>query len=109
MKHQPWRWLPSEGGLVSEEALALRPVDPVLYTMRDLWGFDIDDLPIEPFDIEIRITAPTVLEGLRLFENAVAAYMTDHFDAFNRSLFLERLEWSDPMAEEPSCEIFMAE
>ncbi len=77
--------------------------------MSDLWGFDIDELPIEPFDIEIRITAPSVLEGLRLFEQAVADYMTDHFDAFNRSLVLERLQWNDPFAEQPRCEIFMAD
>ena len=109
MQHQPWRWLPSEGGLVSSDTLALRPVDPVLYSMRDVWGFDIDELPIEPFDIEIRITAPSVLEGLQLFERAVADYMTDHFDAFNRSLVLERLQWNDPYAEEPCCEIFMAD
>ena len=109
MQHQPWSWLPSEGGLVSADTLALRPVDPVLYSMSDLWGFDIDELPIEPFDIEIRITAPSVLEGLRLFEQAVADYMTDHFDAFNRSLVLERLQWNDPFAEQPRCEIFMAD
>ena len=109
MQHQPWRWLPSEGGLVSADTLALRPVDPVLYSMSDLWGFDIDELTIAPFDIEIRITAPSVLEGLRLFEQAVADYMTDHFDAFNRSLVLERLQWDDPFAEQPRCEIFMAD
>jgi hypothetical protein len=109
MQHQPWRWLPREGGLVSADTLALRPVDPVLYSMRDVWGFDIDELPIEPFDIEIRITAPSVLEGLQLFERAVADYMTDHFDAFNRSLVLERLQWNDPYAEQPCCEIFMAD
>ena len=109
MQHQPWHWLPSEGGLVSSDTLALRPVDPVLYSMRDVWGFDIDELPIEPFDIEIRITAPSVLEGLLLFERAVADYMTDHFDAFNRSLVLERLQWNDPYAEQPCCEIFMAD
>ena len=109
MKHQPWRWLPDEGGLVSANDLAWRPVDPVMYSMCDLWGFDIDELPIDPFDIEIRITAPSVLEGLRLFETAVAKYMMDHFEAFNRSLVLERLVWNDPMAEQRCCEIFMAD
>ena len=109
MQQQPSSWLPNEGGLVSSDTLALSPVDPVLYSMRDVWCFDIDELPIEPFDIEIRITAPSVLEGLQLFERAVADYMTDHFDAFNRSLVLERLQWNDPFAEQPCCEIFMAD
>ena len=74
--------------------------------MRDVWGFDIDEMPIEPFDIQVRIKAPSVLEGLQLFERAVASYMTEHFDAYNRSLYLERLHWHDATAAMPHCEIF---
>ena len=109
MSHQPWRLHPKEVGLVSERTLAARPVDPVIYSMRDVWGFDIDEMPIEPFDIQVRIKAPSVLEGLQLFERAVASYMTEHFDAYNRSLYLERLHWHDATAAMPHCEIFMAE
>ncbi|NCF32803.1 MAG: hypothetical protein GWP50_04455 [Proteobacteria bacterium] len=109
MHHQPWRWQPTEGGLVSEQALAARPVDPVLYSMRDVWGFGIDELPIEPFDIQVRIKAPSILEGLKMFERAVADYMSEHFDAYNRDLFLERLHWHDATAAQPHCEIFMAD
>ena len=101
MSHQPWRLHPKEGGLVSVRTLAARPVDPVIYSMRDVWGFDIDEMPIEPFDIQVRIKAPSVLEGLQLFERAVASYMTEHFDAYNRSLYLERLHWHDATAAMP--------
>ena len=109
MKHHPWRLRPAEGGQVNIEALSARPVDPVLYSMRDIWGYDADELPIEPFDIQVRINAPSVLEGLQLFERAVADYMLEHFDAYNRELYLERLHWHDPTAALQHCEIFMAE
>ena len=64
MQHENWIWEPSEGGQVDEKTLDLRPVDPVAYKMKDIWGYDQDQFPIEPFDIEVRITAPTVRDGL---------------------------------------------
>ena len=39
---------PEDGGQVEGTALALQPVDPVIYAMKDVWGLDDDELPIEP-------------------------------------------------------------
>ena len=75
MQHAPWHFRPEKGGHVSLDALGMQPVDPVAYRMNDVWGYDDDELPTEPFDIEIRIQATTVLEGLEIFARAVQDYM----------------------------------
>ena len=106
--HGKWRVDPEDGGQVEASALALQPVDPVVYAMKDVWGFDDDELPIEPFDIEIRIQATTVREALTIFERAVGDYMLTNFDAYNRPLYLERLLWGDEFEEVKTCEIVMA-
>ena len=67
MQHENWIWEPSEGGQVDAATLNLKPVDPIAYKMEDIWGYDRDEFPIEPCDIEVRITAPTVRDGLHLF------------------------------------------
>ena len=107
MHHAPWHFEPTNGGHVAIDILQLRPVDPIAYRMNDVWGYDSDELPIEPFDIEIRITAPTVLEGLEIFAKAVQDYMQEHFDAYAREQFLERLEWRDDYAEIKVCQVLM--
>ena len=108
MQHEKWIWEPSQGGQVNEKTLNLKPVDPVAYKMKDIWGYDQDEFPIEPFDIEVRITAPTVREGLNLFEQAVKEYMLEHFDGYTRHQYVERLEWSDEFSELKTCEIIMS-
>ena len=50
--------------------------------MNDIWGYDSDELPIEPFDIEIRIVTPTVLEGIEIFAKAVQEYMQENFGGY---------------------------
>ena len=40
--HGKWRVEPEDGGQVEATALALQPVDPVIYAMKDVWGFDDD-------------------------------------------------------------------
>lgn len=107
MQHAPWHFEPEHGGHVPLETLQLRPVDPIAYRMKDIWGYDLDELPIEPFDIEVRITAPTVLEGLKIFAQAVQTYMEENFDGFAREQYLERLDWHDDYAEVKVCEITM--
>lgn len=108
MQHENWIWEPSQGGQVDEKTLALRPVDPVAYKMKDIWGYDQDEFPIEPFDIEVRITAPTVRDGLNLFEQAVKEYMLEHFEGYTRHQYVERLDWSDEFSEHKTCEIIMS-
>ena len=49
-----WFWTPDEGAAVPEDELLANPVDPVIYKMNDIWGYDPDELPCEPFDIEIK-------------------------------------------------------
>ena len=71
MKHEQWFFTPEQGAAVPSEELYLVPVDPVLYKMRDIWGYDHEELPCEPFDIEIKIQSENVLEGLKIFESAV--------------------------------------
>ena len=61
----------------------------------------------KPFDIEIRIQAATVLEGLEIFARAVQGYMQENFDCYAREQFLERLEWRDDYAEVRTCQIVM--
>ena len=107
MQHAPWYFEPSNGGHVATAILQRRPGYPIAYRMNDVWGYDSDELPIEPFDIEIRITAPTVLEGLEIFAKAVQEYMQENFDGYARELFLERLEWRDDYAEVRVCQVFM--
>ncbi len=107
MQHALWNLTPEAGGKVPHETLQMRPVDPIAYKMNDVWGFDQDELPIEPFDIEIRITADTVLEGLEIFTHAVQEYMERHFEGFAREQFLERLIWTDDYEEVKTCEIIM--
>ena len=107
MNHGIWHFTPEDGGHVAASELTLRPVDPVAFRMQDIWGYDEDELPIEPFDIEIRVTAPTVLEGLNIFAEAVHNYMHQHFGGFAREQFLERLEWRDDYAEIKVCQVFM--
>ena len=68
MKHEQWFFTPEQGAAVPSEELYLVPVDPVLYKMRDIWGYDHEELPCEPFDIEIKIQSENVLEGLKIFE-----------------------------------------
>ena len=108
MQHENWIWEPSQGGQVDEKTLALRPVDPVAYKRKDIWGYDQDEFPIEPFDIEVRITAPTVRDGLNLFEQAVKEYMLEHFEGYTRHQYVERLDWSDEFSEHKTCEIIMS-
>ena len=107
MQHAPWYFEPTNGGHVATDILQMRPVDPIAYRMNDVWGYDSDELPIEPFDIEIRITAPTVQEGLEIFAKAVQEYMQENFDGYAREQFLERLEWRDDYAEVRVCQVFM--
>ena len=107
MQHAPWYFESTNGGHVATDILQMRPVDPIAYRMNDVWGYDSDELPIEPFDIEIRITAPTVLEGLEIFAKAVREYMQENFDGYAREKFLERLEWRDDDAEVRVCQVFM--
>ncbi len=108
MQHGNWIWEPGQGGQVDEKMLNLKPVDPVAYKMKDIWGFDQDEFPIEPFDIEVRITAPTVRDGLNLFEQAVKEYMLEHFEGYTRDQYVERLDWSDEFSELKTCEIIMS-
>ena len=89
------------------QMLQLQPVDPIAYRMSDVWGYDEDELPIEPFDIEIRVTAPTVLDGLKIFADAVQTYMLENFGGYAREQFLERLDWKDDYAEVRVCQITM--
>ena len=107
MQHAPWYFESTNGGHVATDILQMRPVDPIAYRMNDVWGYDSDELPIEPFDIEIRITAPTVLEGLEIFAKAVQEYMQENFDGYAREQFLERLEWRDDYAEVRVGQVFM--
>ena len=107
MQHAPWHFEPSAGGHVAIDTLQMRPVDPIAYRMNDIWGYDSDELPIEPFDIEIRIVAPTVLEGLEIFAKAVQEYMQENFGGYTREQFLERLEWRDDYAEVRVCQVLM--
>ena len=107
MHHAPWHFEPTDGGHVSVDILQMRPVDPIAYRMNDVWGYDSDELPIEPFDIEIRITAPTVLEGLEIFAKAVQDYMQEHFGGYAREQYLERLEWRDDYSEIKVCQVLM--
>ena len=107
MQHSHWHFRPEQGGHVSSETLGMQPVDPVAYRMNDVWGYDSDELPTEPFDIEIRIQADTVLEGLEIFARAVQGYMQANFDCYAREQFLERLEWRDDYAEVRTCRIVM--
>ena len=109
MQHEKWHWRPEEGGAVDPKLLDLKPVDPIVYKMKDVWGFDVDELPCEPFDIEIRIKADTVAEGLVMFEHAVKDYMLEHFDSFGRELFVQRLNFSDEFSEQKTCEIIMSD
>jgi hypothetical protein len=108
VEHANWIWEPDHGGQISAETLALRPVDPVAYKMKDIWGYDQDEFPIEPFDIEVRITAPTVREGLKLFEQAVKEYMLENFDGYLRHQYVERLDWGDEFSVLKTCEITMS-
>ena len=87
MQHAPWHFEPSAGGHVAIDTLQMRPVDPIAYRMNDIWGYDSDELPIEPFDIEIRIIAPTVLEGLEIFAKAVQEYMQENLAAIPANNF----------------------
>mgnify|MGYP001165619489 FL=1 len=107
MQHGKWHFEPEDGGHVALQILQLQPVDPVAYRMSDVWGYDPDELPIEPFDIEIRVTAPSVLEGLKVFADAVQAYMQENFGGYAREQFLERLDWQDEYAEVRICQITM--
>ena len=107
MQHAPWYFESTNGGHVATDILQMRPVDPIAYRMNAVWGYDSDELPIEPFDIQIRITAPTVLEGLEIFAKAVQEYMQENFDGYAREQFLERLEWRDDYAEVRVCQVFM--
>ena len=107
MQHAPWHFRPEKGGHVSLDALGMQPVDPVAYRMNDVWGYDDYELPTEPFDIEIRIQAATVLEGLEIFARAVQDYMQENFASYAREQFLERLEWRDYYAEVRTCQIIM--
>jgi hypothetical protein len=108
MQHENWIWEPSEGGQVDAATLNLKPVDPIAYKMKDIWGYERDEFPIEPFDIEVRITAPTVRDGLHLFEQAVKEYMLEHFEGYTRHQYVERLDWSDEFSELKTCEITMS-
>jgi hypothetical protein len=108
MQHEPWHFRPENGGQVSLETLGMQPVEPVAYRMNDVWGFDQDQLPTEPFDIEIRIQAATVLEGLEIFAQTVQGYMLENFGAYAREQFLEHLQWRDDYAEVRTCKIVMA-
>ncbi|NCF43970.1 MAG: hypothetical protein GWP70_04010 [Proteobacteria bacterium] len=107
MQHASWHFEPEHGGHVPIETLQLRPVDPIAFRMIDIWGYDADELPIEPFDIEIRVTAPTVLDGLKIFAQAVQQYMQENFGGYTREQFLERLDWLDDYAETPVCQVTM--
>ena len=107
MQHAPLHFRPEKGVHVSLDALGMQPVDPVAYRMNDVWGYDDDELPTEPFDIEIRIQATTVLEGLEIFARAVQGYMQENFASYAREQFLERLEWRDDYAEVRTCQIIM--
>lgn len=107
MQHAQWHFRPENGGHVSLESLGMQPVEPVAYRMNDVWGYDHEELPTEPFDIEIRIQSATVLQGLEIFAQAVQDYMQENFDSFAREQFLERLEWRDDYAEIRTCQIVM--
>ena len=107
VQHGKWHFKPEDGGRVALQMLQLQPVDPIAYRMSDVWGYDEDELPIEPFDIEIRVTAPTVLDGLKIFADAVQTYMLENFGGYAREQFLERLDWTDEYAEVRVCQITM--
>ena len=107
VQHGKWHFKPEDGGHVALQMLQLQPVDPIAYRMSDVWGYDEDELPIEPFDIEIRVTAPTVLDGLKIFADAVQTYMLENFGGYAREQFLERLDWTDEYAEVRVCQITM--
>lgn len=51
--------------------------------MKDISGYDSEELPYEPFDIEIKIQSENFLEGLKVFENAVKATYQTHLDALH--------------------------
>ena len=107
MQHGTWHFEPEDGGHVALQMLQLQPVDPIAFRMSDVWGYDDDELPIEPFDIEIRVTAPTVLDGLSIFADAVQTYMLENFGGYAREQFLERLDWKDEYAEVRVCQVTM--
>ena len=67
---------------------------PVIYKMKELWGYHNDDLPCETFEIEIKIQSENVLEGLKVFESAVKGYLSTTSGCTARSLYLEKLLWS---------------
>ena len=92
MQHENWIWEPSEGWTGRRSDSESKAVDPIAYKMKDIWGYDRDEFPIEPFDIEVRITAPTVRDGLHLFEQAVKEYMLEHFEGYTRHQYVERLD-----------------
>jgi hypothetical protein len=108
LKHEQWFFTPEQGAAVTSEELYLVPVDPVLYKMKDIWGYDHEELPCEPFDIEIKIQSENVLEGLKIFESAVKGYLSTSLKCSARTLYLEKLLWSDQMTEIASCEILMS-
>jgi hypothetical protein len=76
--------------------------------MSDIWGYDSEELPCEPFDIEIKIQSENVLEGLKIFESAVKGYLSKTLQCSAPTLYLEKLVWSDQMKETTSCEIIMS-
>ena len=107
-QHEQWFWTPDEGAAVSKDELLLNPIDPVIYKMTDIWGYDRDELPCEPFDIEIKVHTESVLEGLQIFEKAVKQYLEDSLNCSARTQYLEKLIWSDQMTDMASCEIVMS-
>jgi len=96
-----------QGASVAGENLYLIPVDPVIYKMKDICGYDKDELRCEPFDIEIKIQSEHVLEGLKVFERAVKRYLSSSLGCTARTLYLEKLLWSGQMTEAIYCEILM--
>ena len=108
IQHEQWFWTPDEGASVAQDELLLNPVDPVIYKMVDIWGYDLDELPCEPFDIEIKVHTESVLEGLKLFEKAVKEYLQNSLNCSARTQYLEKLIWTNQMTDMVSCEIVMS-
>ena len=76
--------------------------------MNDVWGFDEDGLPCEPFDIEIEAQGENVLEGLKLFETAVKEHLSQSLHGYATQQYLEKLIWKNTTSEIKSCQVVMS-
>ena len=66
--------------------------------MNDIWGYDSDELPMNP-SISRSNHRTHRARRVRDLAKAVQEYMQENFGGYTREQFLERLEWRDDYAE----------